>query len=310
MNRAEYEDLKSRAVGAYLGLSIGDALGATTEFMTPREIKHVHGVHRDLTGGGWLHLKPGQVTDDTTMSLALGRTILDAQGVEAVGVAESFDEWLRNKPVDVGATVRRGIVRFRTHGTVQGPIDEYDAGNGAVMRVLPIALCGLGADRETLSRAATLQAHVTHNAPLADAGMMTVVHMVQCALSSSTRAYQDMIAMAHDLGRAHSVYDFGKKQIYNPSGFLPDTLKAVFQSFCRTDNFEQALIDVVNRGGDADTTGAILGFIAGALYGQSQIPQRWLKVLDTSVRHDCEKQAVALLSLSPYISGQKLSIRA
>ena len=60
-----------KATAAYLGLAIGDALGATVEFLTPNEIRHQIGVHRDITGGGWLRLKAGQVTDDTTMSLAL-----------------------------------------------------------------------------------------------------------------------------------------------------------------------------------------------------------------------------------------------
>jgi hypothetical protein len=62
-------DILARAEAAYLGLALGDALGATVEFMTPREIAHhfadAGGVHREITGGGWLHLKPGQVTDDT-----------------------------------------------------------------------------------------------------------------------------------------------------------------------------------------------------------------------------------------------------
>ena len=76
----EVADTLDRALGAYLGLALGDALGATVEFMTPREIAHqfAHqgGVHRHIVGGGWLKLAPGQVTDDTTMSLALGEALL------------------------------------------------------------------------------------------------------------------------------------------------------------------------------------------------------------------------------------------
>jgi ADP-ribosyl-[dinitrogen reductase] hydrolase len=64
--------IDSRAAGAYIGLAVGDALGATVEFMTPREIRAQYGVHDRVRGGGWLNLKRGSVTDDTTMSLALG----------------------------------------------------------------------------------------------------------------------------------------------------------------------------------------------------------------------------------------------
>ncbi|MEG3619941.1 ADP-ribosyl-[dinitrogen reductase] hydrolase [Magnetovibrio sp. PR-2] len=300
------EDLQARAVGAYLGLAVGDALGATVEFMTPREIELKHGKHRDITGGGWLKLKAGQITDDTQMSLALGSALLNVGGVKATAIAEAFDDWLKSKPVDVGSTVRRGIVRYRNQGTTQGPVDEYDAGNGAVMRVLPMALFTIGAPGIQVRRACEVQAHITHNAPLADDGMLTVVEMVQCALLQPQCSYKDAVQMAHTLGRIHKSYIFTKKRQENPSGFLPDTLRAVFQSFARTDNFESALIDVVNRGGDADTTGAILGMIAGAQYGKDAIPARWLKTLDADVKTHCEAQALRLLKRSPLVTGEAL----
>jgi len=304
------DGLMSRAIGAYLGLAVGDALGATVEFMTPREIKAHYGEHRDVIGGGWLKLKPGQVTDDTEMSLALGGAIISAGGVNVVRIAQAFDAWMASKPVDIGNTVRRGIVRFRSHGSTSGPVDEFDAGNGAVMRVLPVALASLGADRKTVTLAAHTQAHITHNAPLADAGMMAVVDMVQRALSNPDRALVDVIAIAHRLGDASKAYIFTNKREQNPSGYLPDTLRAVFQALSRTDGFEAALLDVVNRGGDADTTGAILGSIAGALYGKDAIPNRWLAALDKNVYHACETQALRLLEQSPVLSGQPLVVQS
>ncbi|MDP2026561.1 ADP-ribosylglycohydrolase family protein [Sulfuriferula sp.] len=66
-----HDEGHERALGAYLGFAVGDALGATVEFMMPAEIQHAYGIHRDMVGGGWLKLKPGQITDDTQMSLAL-----------------------------------------------------------------------------------------------------------------------------------------------------------------------------------------------------------------------------------------------
>ena len=75
----------NRARAAFLGLALGDALGATTEFMTPGEIRNQYKVHRNIIGGGWLHLKPGRVTDDTEMSLCVGRAIVDRGGVGASG---------------------------------------------------------------------------------------------------------------------------------------------------------------------------------------------------------------------------------
>jgi ADP-ribosyl-[dinitrogen reductase] hydrolase len=79
---------------------------------------------------------------------------------------------------------------------------------------------------------------------------------------------------------------------------MVETLQAVFQAFFAHDNLETILIDVVNRGGDADTTGAIAGMLAGACHGVDAIPRRWLRALDREVRTACEDQALALLELA------------
>ena len=86
----DWDDIHRRALGAYLGLAIGDALGATVEFMTPREIQDTYGMHRKIIGGGWLKLKPGQVTDDTGMSLALGDAIISTNGFNTKAAADAF----------------------------------------------------------------------------------------------------------------------------------------------------------------------------------------------------------------------------
>ena len=72
----------------------------------------------------------------------------------------------------------------------------------------------------------------------------------------------------------------------------------MFQAFFATASFEDCLVDVVNRGGDADTTGAIAGMLAGARYGLDAIPRRWLRALDPATHQACERQAAALLHLA------------
>lgn len=288
-------DLEQRAIAAYLGLAVGDALGATVEFMTPREIQCQHGTHKEITGGGWLHLKPGMVTDDTTMSLALGSAILEQQGLDATAIAESFDQWMRAKPVDIGNTVRRGILHYRKTGETSVPLNDYDAGNGACMRTLPIALCTIGASQEDVLHAVKLQSHITHNNPVSDAGTFCVVKMIQDAIEGADIA--DLLqGPVKDLLEAHPEFVFRRKRrVENPSGYIVHTLRAVFSAFFDTDNFEDCLVDVVNRGGDADTTGAIAGMIAGAYYGLDAIPKRWLKKLDPVTTKLCRAQASQLL---------------
>jgi ADP-ribosyl-[dinitrogen reductase] hydrolase len=289
--------LHDRAIAAYLGLAIGDALGATVEFMTPREIAAQYRVHDKIRGGGWLRLRPGQVTDDTTMALALGRSILKQGRVTADGAARAFDEWMSSKPVDIGNTVRRGILRFRKTGQTETPEDEHDAGNGAAMRVLPVALAMLGQSEDAIRQACRAQAHVTHHCALSDAATETVALMVCDALHGADKV-RLLHERAHPLSRQHPEYTFrAVRQQANPSGYLPETMRAVFQAFFDTDTFEDCLVDVVNRGGDADTTGAIAGALAGAVYGLAAIPRAWIDALEPPTRSACEAQAVGLLSL-------------
>lgn len=289
--------LQDRALGAYVGLAVGDALGATVEFMTPREIHSHYGVHRQIIGGGWLKLKPGQVTDDTEMSLSLGGAILAAQGVDAQSIAQAYSDWMRSLPVDIGNTVRRGIVHYRNSGSCEVPFSDHDAGNGACMRSLPVALVMLGADESQLRQASRAQAHITHHNDLSDQGTECVMRMVQCAIQGGLK--QDLENLAQELISAEPLYAYSQRTQENPTGYIVETLRAVFQAFFANETFETAMVDVVNRGGDADTTGAILGMIAGAYYGIDATPKPWQQAMDKEVLQQCHDQALALLQLSP-----------
>ncbi|BCU05489.1 nitrogen fixation protein NifQ [Allochromatium tepidum] len=142
-----------------------------------------------------------------------------------------------------------------------------------------------------------LQAHVTHHNSLSDLGTLTVIRMTQTALLGGS--LEDLRRLAAELVEADSRFAFdGERRQDDPGGYIVETLRAVFQALFGTDGFESALIDVVNRGGDADTTGAILGMIAGALYGFDAIPQRRLKALDRETARLCRRQALDLLSRS------------
>jgi len=289
-------DSESRCIAAYLGLAIGDALGATVEFMTAKEISNQYGAHKDIVGGGWLRLPAGKVTDDTSMTLTLGSTIIETQRINPYDIAHSFSAWLKSKPIDIGNTVRRGIQYFRTTNDPSAPENERAAGNGACMRCLPIAIATLNRPHDVVAQANYYQSHVTHNNHLSDAGTECVIDMLQMALQGEelSTLFTGPVAC---LIKKHPEFDFNLHHVTNPSGYIVDTLQAVFQSLSSTCTFEDCLVDIVNRGGDADTTGAIAGMIAGAVYGGSNIPQRWLKQLDQDIAIQCEDQAKNLYQL-------------
>ncbi len=261
--------------------------------MTPREID------RDLHGGGWLNLKPGHVTDDTTMALALGAAIIaDGGEVNALSCAHAFDGWMRGKPVDIGNTVRRNLIAFRRTGNPEAPLSEFDAGNGAAMRIVPVALASLGENEEGVRAAVRAQSHVTHNNPVSDAACDLIVFSVIDFLRGEPlrQVYRRRIAPMVEAYPAFAYRHNRRRE--NPSGWIVETMQAVLQALLDTSTFEECLIDVVNRGGDADTTGAIAGMLAGAMYGIESIPSRWLRALDPAVSRACREQARALVERS------------
>ncbi|MGK2943493.1 MAG: ADP-ribosyl-[dinitrogen reductase] hydrolase, partial [Desulfuromonadales bacterium] len=273
--------------------------GATTEFMTPAEIKATYKVHRKIIGGGWLHLKPGQVTDDTEMSLALGRALLTAGKWDRKGIAENFLAWMKSKPVDIGATCRRGIRDYMLKGQLETPYNDWDAGNGAAMRMAPVALFTLG-DVAALAQCSLEQAHLTHNHTLSDAACLAIGTMVHKAIFGCNRF--ELHEVTRILVADYRSFRFNDYR-GNATPYVVDTLQTVFNFIFTTGSFEECLVGVVNQGGDADTTGAIAGMIAGAFYGLDAIPVRWLKKLNRKVRAEVEDQALGLVGLSPW--GQR-----
>lgn len=293
-------ELHDKALGAYLGLALGDALGATVEFMTPREIAlrfAAHGgVHREIIGGGWLKLQAGQVTDDTTMSLALGDALLQSQRqgrpFDSPLMAEAFVAWWRGKPVDCGNTCRRGIQRYIRDGSLAGPQQDSDGGNGALMRNLPVALATLG-DDALFERVSLAQAHITHHHPESDAAVLGIGRLLRAALAGSAAIAE----MADAWVTAHPVFRF-RPYPRRASGYVVDTVQTVLHCIASHDDFEAAVTAAVNLGDDADTTGALVGMLAGARCGARALPQRWLRRLLPEVRQAVTAQSHALVDMA------------
>lgn len=290
------EDMRQRALGAYLGLACGDALGATVEFLTKSEISRQFGVHRHLKGGGWLRLAPGQVTDDTEMSVWLGRAIIKSGGVwDLKTVAEHFGAWLKGVPADVGDTTRRGIRNFIMKGEMVSPLSDMSGGNGAAMRNLPVVIASLG-DEEAMVRWSLEQSHITHNNPLSDAAVLALARMVSALILGG--GIKEVRTIANELVAKHRTFRY---QPYHglSTAYIVDTMQTVLHYYFRTDSVESAIVETVNQGGDADTTGAIIGMLAGATYGARDVPPRWLKKLDPAVAAEIPKQVDGLLDLAP-----------
>lgn len=286
--------LFDRALGAYLGLAVGDALGATVEFMTAGEIRAEYGIHRRMVGGGWLRLKPGMVTDDTGMCLAIGRALLARPEWDLRMTAESLVSWMRSRPVDIGHTCRRGLRRYTLEGTLSAQPAMEDGGNGAAVRNLPLVLATFGND-DALVRRSIEQAHLTHHHPFSDAAIVALARMTQHLLGGGSPSA--CLPVAEALVAEAPVFRFDPWP-GNTSGYIVDTTQTVLEAFFATGNFEDCVVRAVNRGGDADTIGALAGQLAGACYGVQSIPAAWLRRLDAEVKAEIHAQAAALVGIA------------
>jgi ADP-ribosyl-[dinitrogen reductase] hydrolase len=123
--------------------------------------------------------------------------------------------------------------------------------------------------------------------------------MTQHAVTGAS--WEALKSIAEDLVARHPRFRY-HPYLGNSSAYVVDTMQTVLHFLFKTSSFEECLIAVVNQGGDADTTGAITGMIAGAFYGMSSLPRRWLRRLDRAVRAEVIESANQLVNTAPLAS--------
>jgi len=282
----EDAQLQDRALGAFLGLAVGDALGTTLEFSArdrrPR--------HTEMTGGGPFQLPPGTRTDDTAMALSLADSLIARGGLDLGDLMNRFVRWWRDGEnsatgscFDIGITTAKALQRFeRTGDPRAGSPDPSAAGNGSLMRLAPVAIFARG-DPDLARTLARGQSAITHAAPeCLDACAFLATLLVE-ALAGATvvellrpRDWQGTPAVT---ALAAGNWRGKCRSAIASSGYVIHTLESALWSVGGAHTFEDALTTAVNLGGDADTVGAVTGQLAGALWGKSAIPERWRQPL-------------------------------
>ncbi len=293
-----YSDAPARARGSLLGLAVGDALGTTLEFRRPGTFAPV----TDLVGGGPFGLRAGQWTDDTSMALCLGESLLACGGFDARDQMERYCRWWSagymsstGKCFDIGMTVRGALDRFLADGDpMAGDTDPYSAGNGSLMRLVPVPLFFAKAGTRAAVAQAAESSRPTHGAAAAVDACRYFAALLVGALAGVSKAEllspRYAPADAPDLWTAHpldpavdavAAGSFRTKPdaAMEGSGYVVASLEAALWAFARGGSFEEGALLAVNLGDDADTTGAVYGQLAGAFYGEPGIPARWLEKL-------------------------------
>lgn len=115
------KNLRDRIAGALYGVAIGDAMGAPLEFMSKDEIARAHGRVTEMIGGGWLNVEPGEITDDTQMTLAVAEGIIENPDDPVKGIGNRFIEWAKSGPKDIGTTCSMRAYAGRPPGAARRP---------------------------------------------------------------------------------------------------------------------------------------------------------------------------------------------
>ena len=300
-----------------MGLGVGDALGATTEFRrmeAPAFPALLDGTHTEMKGGGRFSLKPGQVTDDTQMACCLAAALKGASAYDPAAAHREYLAWMPHA-FDVGEQTKGALEALKAGAPpelvsreqwIQGA--RKPAGNGSLMRTAPIGVhfsaapdprrlgsfqdsalthfdprCQLACAAFNASLAAAIHSRTAPTPSALVAAARTELSVagaslgrlmpefVQAVQEAVLHLREDLVLAAADDPQLHGP----ELHLLAQQGFVRVAFRLAYWELHHAPSFEAALIDVVNRGGDADTNGAITGALLGAQHGEGAIPNRW-----------------------------------
>jgi len=287
-------ELISRARGALLGLVVGNQLGVPTERLgTAKAIREAfpHGV-RDLVAP-----PPGSpFDDDAAMALLLAESLVEQGDFDATAVAQRWVTWMKRDGRGIGPTTQRAL-RLIERGT-----EPFEAGrlarsagaaasNGAVMRCIPVAL-RYHDNVDKLVRVSTQQAAITHSDERCTWGAAAVNLAARELLHGNDYFVEEVLhrvegAAPRPLIEAIRRVPWEQESdlpiaVPGEYGFVLHCVEIAFWCAMHRPSLEDALIFLVEAGGDTDTNASLAGALLGARDGEAGIPPRWLDQLGTA----------------------------
>jgi ADP-ribosylglycohydrolase len=281
----------SIARGALLGAFVGDASGATLEFLGRKPTAEDVEKALSMVGGGWLRVAPGQITDDGELALSLARSLAGAQAIDRDKIARAYVDWFHSQPFDCGATTSKAFGQSGTGARVTAQLLEERArqrnmaskANGALMRSIGLGIWSWRLSVEDAANAARADARLSHPGPSCQhanaAYVVAVRHLVLNAgdrlgalrAASAVLDHESVEEVRSWLREAESKAG----PPYHPNdGFVRIAFTHAFRHLMLETPFEEALLETLAGGGDTDTNGCVVGGLIGALHGEDGIPER------------------------------------
>ncbi len=304
--------LRGRHRGCLLGLAIGDAVGTALEFERPGHFEPID----DMVGGGPFGLEPGQWTDDTSMALCLAESLIERHEFDAADQMKRYVDWWHNGHLsatgacfDIGNTVRSALDKFIESGEAfSGSADSMSAGNGSLMRLAPMPLRYFPDPAQAVELAGQ-SSKTTHGANTCVDACRYFGGLLVGALRGESKetllsdrfSPESSDGIAGNLAEEIEDVASGSFKRRNPpeiagTGYVVKSLEAALWAFHHSDSFREGCLLAANLGNDADSTAAIYGQIAGAYYGEQDLPEAWLERI--AMRETIEKYADGLRHLA------------
>lgn len=273
----------SKIYDGIMGLVVGDALGVPVEFKK-RDTFTV----TDMIGYGTYNQPPGTWSDDSSMTLATVESIGRLGRIDPADIMGNFFRWLNNaeftpwgKVFDVGGATQRAITRYARGKPLEycGGKSRMDNGNGALMRILPLAF--VEHSRKDVEKVAGL----THAHEISQTACRLYVRLAYLILSGKpikeaicSLAYLPPVMYTEEFKRLAYIGELNRDEVRS-SGYVVDTLEAALWCLWHTNTYRDCVLLAVNLGEDTDTVAAVAGGLAGILYGcggESGIPDEWI----------------------------------
>ena len=268
----------NKVYSAIMGLVVGDALGVPVEFEQRDSFKIT-----DMIGYGTYRQPAGTWSDDSSLTLATVESIGRLGKIDLSDIMQNFYKWLHSAEFtpfqnvfDYGMTTYNAILRY-----VQGEAPEncggksiMDNGNGALMRILPIAFIP-HSDSDIYKVVGLTHAH-----EISQRACYLYLFVAEQILKGKNfrMVFEKEDIWQKEYSRISKIRNLKRKDIKS-SGYVVDTLEAAFWCLYHTDNYSNCVLKAVNLGDDTDTIAAVASGLAGLIYGcsgEKGIPSKWI----------------------------------
>lgn len=295
----------NKVIDALLGVAIGDAVGVPFEFRSRDQMKK-HPA-KGMVGYGTYNQMAGTWSDDSSLTFCLAEALLKTYSLKEI--SELFIKWkhqaywsARGEVFDIGITTSKAIERLRQiieRGNIEELKkqkyygDEYDNGNGSLMRIIPLLFFIKGKPIKEQFEIVWEVSALTHRHIRAAMSCMIYLKLAEKLLEGKekTIAYAEMrnevLSFWNEMEFSEKEREHFKRLIQNDirqtsidelksGGYVIEVLESSIWFFLNRDSYEETILSIINIGHDTDTSAAIAGGLAGIYYTQKGMPEYWV----------------------------------